>query len=299
MDINFPYIGETCAVTVAILWAFAVILFKKSGERVHPIALNIFKTLFAFVLMFFTMLILRVPFYRPVMARDYLILLVSGILGIGVAETLFFKSLNMLGASLSAIAGCMYSPFVVGLSVMFLGENFSLLQILGGVFIISAIVFIGLRKNIANIAPRDLRIGIVLAILANAAIAVGIVIIKPLLSYTPLAWAIEVRLLGGIIGLAVIVAIYPQRRIMVASLLKSGRWFYTVSSSFLGNYIALMLWVAGMKYTQASTASVLNQSSQIFIFIFAAIFLREKITWQKLIGLIIGVSGLFLVVLGQ
>ena len=60
----------------------------------------------------------------------------------------------------------------------------------------------------------------------------------------------------------------------------------------------MMLWLAGMKYTLASTSAALNQTSNIFIFIFAAIFLKEKINLQRVIAILLGVSGVFLVSFG-
>jgi len=55
------------------------------------------------------------------------------------------------------------------------------------------------------------------------------------------------------------------------------------------------LWLAGMKYAQASTASALNQTSNIFIFIFAALLLKERITPLRLIAIIVGVAGAVMV----
>ena len=76
---------------------------------------------------------------RDVPAYDYWMLLVSGALGIGISDTFFFMSLNRLGAALSAIVDCLYSPFIIGLSVLWLGESLSVIQILGVVMIVSAV----------------------------------------------------------------------------------------------------------------------------------------------------------------
>ncbi len=40
---DIKYLGETCALLSPLLWSFAVILFRKTGEHVTPIALNLFK----------------------------------------------------------------------------------------------------------------------------------------------------------------------------------------------------------------------------------------------------------------
>jgi drug/metabolite transporter (DMT)-like permease len=60
----------------------------------------------------------------------------------------------------------------------------------------------------------------------------------------------------------------------------------------------MVLWLAGMKYTQAATAAALNQTSNIFIFIFAAILLKERITAVRLVAIGLGVAGALLVTFG-
>ena len=67
-------------------------------------------------------------------------------------------------------------------------------------------------------------------------------------------------------------------------------------ASVCGNFIALLFWVAGMKYTTASQAGILNQMSTIFIFILAAIFLKEKITVNRSIA--VAVTGACLTIFG-
>jgi DME family drug/metabolite transporter len=70
-----------------------------------------------------------------------------------------------------------------------------------------------------------------------------------------------------------------------------------ISGSLLGTYIALMFWIGGMKYAPASIASALNQTSNIFVFIFAAIFLKENITRRKVVGMVMAAIGVFLIML--
>jgi drug/metabolite transporter (DMT)-like permease len=78
----------------------------------------------------------------------------------------------------------------------------------------------------------------------------------------------------------------------------AGSWKFTLSGSFVGTYLALIVWLAGMKYTEASVSSVLNQTSQIFIFILATIFLKEKITIRKALGISLAFAGIFLATFG-
>lgn len=295
---SIPYFGEILALTTAVVWAVAVVLFKKSGESVHPIALNLFKNVLAAALLLPTLHFVNVSLFWPAHARDYLLLLLSGALGIGIADTLFFMSLNILGAGLSAIVDCLYSPMVIAFSFVFLGERLTLLQGVGVLLILSAVLGVTSGKWVVEIPRKDLLRGSLLAFAALFFMAAGIVMAKPILERSPLIWTTEWRLLGGIVTLLVVLLVHRDRRRIMSTLTTSRNWGYTISGSWVGAYLAMILWLGGMKFTQASTASALNQTSNIFLFIFAALFLREPVTRARIVGIVIGVAGAYLVTFG-
>lgn len=298
MGLIDSYLGEVFALLCAMAWAIAVILFKKSGETVHPIGLNLFKDVLAAVLLVPTIYILGETLFRPAPAGQYVLLLLSGALGIGVADTLFFKSLNALGAGLSAIVVCMYSPFTIALSYLYLGEALTLIQFAGVAFILFAVLTAIGMNNSTGAPRRSILAGVLWGVLSQAANATGVVVIKPILEISPLVWVTEVRLIGGVAALVLFLMLHKSRKTIIRSILSAKSWGYTLSGSFFGAYVAMLLWLAGMKFTQASTASALNQTSTIFIFVFAAIFLKEKVTILRVIGIVLGFSGALLVTFG-
>ena len=292
---TIPYIGEIFSLATALTWAMAVILFKKSGESVHPIALSLFKDVLAIGLLIPTIYIMygnlsyRADFY------DYLILFISGCLGIGLGDTLFFMSLNKLGASLIAVVDCLYSPAVIILSFLFLGENLSLYQMIGVILIVAAIAVVIEIRSSGPISKQNLYLGILLGILSILANALGIVIVKPILEKTPILWATQIRLMGGVVVLILALLFQRRRRPILRSLISIGSWPYTFIGSFMGAYVSMMLWLGGMKYTQASISASLNQTSNIFVFVFAAIFLKETMGIRKILAIILAVLGAFIV----
>lgn len=279
----------------AVVWALAIIFFKKSGESVHPIGLNLFKNTVALVLFIPTLYLWDETLFRQAPARDYLLLILSGAIGIGVADTLFFKSLNILGAGLSAIVDCLYSPFVIFLSIIFLGEKLTVYQIAGSLLIISAVLAITRVKTGPALTSNQLVRGICYGALAMALMAAGIVIAKPILNRSPLLWVIQIRIIGGAVILSLLLPFYTQSRSILTSLWDRKKWKYTVTGSFLGTYIAMLLWLAGMKLTLASVASALNQTSNIFVFIFAAVILKESMNKKKIVAIILAMTGAFMV----
>jgi drug/metabolite transporter (DMT)-like permease len=298
MKPSVPYLGEALSLLSAVLWALAVIFFRKSGEKVHPLALNTFKNLLATFLFIPTMWVFGETLFHPAPVNTYILLLLSGVIGIGIGDTLLFASLNLLGAGLTGIVVCMYSPFIIMLALVFLNESMTLLQVSGAILIIAAVLIATLEREKLKINRRNLFLAILYGGIASAAMAVGIVMIKPILARSPLLWATEVRLIGGIIMLSLILLYHPGWKKIVDSLISTKRWSYTISGSLIGAYMAMIIWLAGMKYTQASIASALNQTSTIFIFIFAAIILKEPINLRRTLGIILAFSGSFLVSFG-
>jgi len=293
-----PHAGQAIALLCAVTWAVAVILFKKSGESVHPIGLNLFKDVLAAALFLPTLWLVNESLLRDVPGGEYGLLLVSGALGIGVADTLFFMSLNAVGAGLISIIGCLYSPFIIALSMIWLDENLSWWQLIGASAIVAA-VLIATRKNRSY--PLDRKVlakGLTFGVLAQAANACGIVMIKPLLDRSPLIWVTEVRLIGGVAVLLIVVLLHRSRRAILNSVRTRSSRVYTLVGSFVGGYLAMVTWLAGMKYTMASVAAALNQTSSIMTFILAAIFLKEPVTKYRVIGIVLAVVGVMMVTMG-
>jgi drug/metabolite transporter (DMT)-like permease len=100
---------------------------------------------------------------------------------------------------------------------------------------------------------------------------------------------------GGAVSLAVVLAFHPKRRAILAPLASGRTLMLLVPATVLSAYLSMVLWMGGMKYTQASIASALNQLNTIFIFILAAIFLKEKITPLKFICVALAFAGAMLV----
>ena len=126
--------------------------------------------------------------------------------------------------------------------------------------------------------------------------ALGIVIAKDVLDQADVFWATFIRVTAGLLGLVPIVLCHPERIRLAKELKFSKAWLNAFPATVSGNYIALLLWVAGMKYTTASRAGVLNQMSTIFLFILATVWLKEKMTAQRLAAILLAVAGAYLVI---
>jgi len=289
--------GEVYALVSAVVWAFAVILFKRSGETVPPFALNLYRALVSLVLVLLTMLALREPFISGAPIRDYLVLFLSGIIGIAISDTLFHRSLNAVGAGITAVVDCLYSPFVVIIAYLAIGERFGPWQVTGMIIIIAAVVVAARHAPPPGTTRRQLTAGVMWGVLAMLTLAVGIVIAKPVLNRSPVFWATSMRLTGCVAVMLPIGLLTRGRRDVIRAFTPSGSWRFTLSGAVVA-YIALVVWIAGMKYTQAGIAAILNQTNTVYVLLFASLFLREPFTRRKLASAVLAVAGILMVTMG-
>jgi drug/metabolite transporter (DMT)-like permease len=166
---------------------------------------------------------------------------------------------------------------------------------IGAAMILVSILLTTAHRPPAGITRRDLRAGIALATLSVALMALGITLAKPALNRSPVLWATSVRLFAGMLALIILTWVSPRRRYVWSTLVPSASWKVSVPAAVLGAYVAMIIWIAGMKYTQASTASILNQTSAVFVLPIAAAVLKEPVTRRKLGAVALAIAGATLV----
>lgn len=307
-------IGQLCALTAAMTWAMALIFFRKSGERIHPLALNLFKNVVGIVMILIALAILHafgvadfgfdtsseVGWRQSAPASDYYLLIISGFLGIAIADTLLFKCLNLVGVSMFVIVECTYSPITLLVAWWVLAERIEWPHIAGGILILIAILLTVKARPPADRTRREITIGFFLGILYIFLMAIGIVLAKPVFTTDrfPLLEATVLRLIAGTVALALMAAASPKRRELFGVFRPTRYWKYTFPGAFLGGFLSMVFWIAGFKYTETGIAAILNQTSVVFAAVFAVVFLKEHISRRKLISIVLAFAGVLLVRMG-
>lgn len=274
--------GELMSVGAALVWSISVILFKQTAPF-SPVGMNLFKNVVAIFCLFLTLMFMGIPVDWDRSMEDWVLLTISGVLGIGVADTLFFAGLRRLGAGLLAVVECAYTPFVVLMSVLWLGEQLSLSFFIGAVSVFVGLLLATMDPNLrdGDISPSDFRWGTFYGVLSMATMAVGIVIVKPVLERSDLIEVTQARLVIGALSLLIWIAISGRWRDHFAVFGRGKHWATLTPAALLGSYLAMIFWVGGMKYTAAAVAGVLSQTATVFTLILSWWILKEKMTVRK------------------
>ena len=150
-------IGEACSIGAALSWAGGVIVYKRLGETLPPLTLNLVKNLIVLAMVAPTVPLVHGLAWPALSAQAIGLAIVSGMLGIAVADTLYFKALNTLGAGRMGVVGNFYSPFVIVLSFLLLGERLNALQMLGFVLVSGGVLVVSSHDPQRKLSPETLR----------------------------------------------------------------------------------------------------------------------------------------------
>lgn len=288
--------GEWCALACALCWAIAVILLKKSGESLSPFALNYIKNLLCLLALALTLLVTHGGRWPGMPGEQVALTLFSGTLGIALADTLYFRALNSIGAARMGVAGTAFSPSVILLAAIFLGERLSPLQIAGVAITLSGIALVTYVKTTGKLDAQTLRRGVLLGVTSVAVMAAGVVIAKPILETQDFLWVVFLRLLGGVAVMTALLSVRRQWSALAQAYRGVRHWPQVIAGSLMGTYVSNLFWLAGYKYADASIAAVLNELSAIFIVLLAALVLKEKLQARQLVGCGLAVLGVIVVV---
>jgi drug/metabolite transporter (DMT)-like permease len=290
-------LGEFFALSSAFFWALGVVLFRQAGEALPPFETNLFKNLLGFALMWPTILLLDGLASPEFTTVELVTLLLSGFLGIAMADTWYLRSLHLVGAGRMGIISSLLSPFVILLSVLFLSESLGGLQLLGFGLVMAGVLLVTWRANADKVDSADLGKGVALGVGAIFLMAVGVVMIKGILETRSFAWTVQIRLVGGIAGMILYVVLWRGYRQVRARFVQPLPWRIIVPASLLASYVSMMMWLASYRLIDASVSSVLNQSANAWMVLLAWLVLREYVGMRKIYGLILTSLGVLAMLL--
>lgn len=280
-------LGEVFALASALAWAIGVILYRRLGETLPPMTLNFLKNLLVLGFVLPTVPLLHGTALPRLSLGELLTCLLSGMLGIALADTLYFRAINRLGASRAGVIGNFYSPFVIVLSYAFLGERLSGLQIAGFALVSLGVFLVGRPQGGARDGEVDLG-AVLTGILAIFLMAAAIVMVKRILEAQPLLWIVLLRLLGGIAGMLLLFAWDGAPRLGASG----AALRLLLPAAFVGQFLSMIFWLGGYKFTQASVAAILNESASVFIVLLAWLLLGERLPAIALLGVLLSLAGI-------
>ena len=301
--IKLNYFGEFCALMAALCWSIAVIVFKSASNTISPILIVALKNSIALIFFIITFIVFDIPFWHDAFSNfDYLKIVLSGLLGMGLGDILFITALSRIGANRVAIVNCFEPAVIYIFSIFILGTVLTMQQLIGFSVVIISLFIISYENDYDDIALTDKSSGLFMQIMAIILSSIGIVIIKPVLSKVTYSielqiWVTVFRLFPGFIFAWIVFLVQNNKSDLIKPLKNNSVMIgKLILSSGLGTFIALSFWIIGYaNIEKPPVASIIGQTSVIFISILSWYILKEKISRLRIISMLVAILGVLLI----
>lgn len=287
--------GEIAALSAAGLWAFATLMFGRLGKQLSPLALNLIKGSMAVGFILLTLAI-RQQLSASLPMASVLLLLMSGVIGIGLGDTAYFATVNTLGARQALLLEMLAPPMAALMSLVFLQEQLSVLAWSGMALTLTGIIWVvSERSPKTHSSKTGTPRGIILGVMAASGQSIGSVLSRAALADTAVnpLWSSLLRLSAGLVCIGGLL-LWRLRSQPFARPEISGRLLGGVAiAAFFGTYLAIWLQQIALKYSPAGIAQSLLATSPIMVLPMALI-IGERMTLRAVCGAIVALMGIWL-----
>lgn len=295
----FPYFGEIAAVTASLIWAHSLAIFKYHGSNLASDDLNLFKNCIAIVCLLTTLIF--IGFQLPTQPTAIALLVFSGVVGLGIGDTLLLSALGKAGAQLTSALQCLSPLFSAALAAIFWQEHISGRELLGMCIIVAGTMVVifsssqTAKATQSSFDPTILRQGILMATGASLCQAIGWVTMRFAFQQTEVYSGTLIRI-GAAVAFSLVIKRLFNRPFQFHQRVSgdSPRIRWLVAASLLGSFVGLTLISAATKYSKAGVSSALGSLYPIFIIPVAVVFLKEKMRPLGMAATVVTVAGVIL-----
>jgi DME family drug/metabolite transporter len=295
-------IGEFAALGAAISWTVSALLYRKALSETKPVSANIVRlTLTSAVLLAFLVATGMLGVLASLPTNVVVLAGVSGIIGLGLGDTLYMISLKMIGVARAVPVTCTYPLFNLLWVALLAGEPITWSVALGAVVIVLGIWLLSLEgeKDTLDAQKKVLGRGLAVALATALLWSVSIAMMGLAVKETPNlgdAFAINtIRILTIAVSFVISAPIVDRG----LGFLKMRR--RTVVTLIAGGIVALGLgwFLLSISFidTLQSRAVPISSATPLFSTLAGILLLHEKVNVKNVMGSIMIVAGVFIIFL--
>lgn len=293
-EIFLQFRGELAALSAALIWACASVVYTGVGRQISPLTLNFTKGWIALLLLLFTFLLTRQSIPQ-IDLLGFLLLFLSGIVGIGFGDTAYFNALNCIGARRTLLFETLAPPLSALLALTFLNEKLLTQAWIGIALTIAGVIWVVMeRVSDAHGNFRPLQ-GSLYGLLAAFGQAGGAVLSRAALVNTDIdsLWSTFIRLLGGTLALLVWLLMQRQSSDMVKPFQSRRLLTVIAGTAFISTYLGILLQQTSLKYAATGIAQALSSTSPLFVIPIAWV-MGDRISLRSTSGVVVALIGVTL-----
>ncbi len=314
--------GVIAALGASASWALGSVLFRRVGDDVSPVAMNLGKAVFALTCLGATLAWVG---WQPVDARTMLCLAGSGLVGIAIGDTLFFSALVSLGPRLTVLFGGTGPILTVLAAISVLHERVSWTA---GVGIVATLTGMSLatwgslrreaaiealaepvcaqpgppvaqRASPGGDVPREPAArrmaswagGLMCAVLAPACMAIGTILARLGIVEAPVLQGTFIRMLAAVGGLGLWGAVTGRLGVWLDPFRREGVLTRTVVAGGVVVFGGFCLTLLAIKQLGAALSGALLSTEPLFVLPLSVVAFAEPVSATEVAGFLLGVAG--------
>ena len=283
------------ALLAALSWSIASLISTDVTRKLGSVSFNRLR------LIFVSIMLISYSTYKntwDTIEYEYLnLIILSGVIGIFLGDSFLFMALKRIGPRRNNILFSLAAPFTVILNIIILDQNMSLHELTGCFLVFFGVVIAisyGNSKNNKHrweIIEGSIKIGILMGILAALCQAIGLIMMKPILSMgaDPIASA-SLRTAISFIFLSFTFFldfnIFNQKGSLTIKIISQ-----SIISGFLGMALGMSLLLIALQKADAGIVATLSSTSPIMILLLIWVLTKKIPTFGAWIGTTLAIIG--------
>ncbi len=294
-------IGEVAALTAALLWSISSLFWRH--VKLSAGAMNLSKNVLGLGLMLLHLGVLTAVTHEPAFkasASSVGLLVLSGLVGVAIGDTLFLRSLQILGPRISLMMATTSPIFSVVLGWIFLREQLLIIVMVGILLTVAGLVIVltdrAAAKEAPNVYPGKVAAGVWCGIAGAFCQSVGGVLSR---AGSQDCSGLEAAIYRVTVGMVVLIIFYQYHgklRSIVASAFRFDMMRLLLPATVLGTWMGIWLCQVAYKNSDVAIAQTLLSTCPLFAVPVIWFWDGQRLSVHGFIGTLIAVSGVAMVI---
>lgn len=289
-------VGQGAAFATAVLWTLSALAWTAAGKQIGALAVSFLRLVITCVfLTVYGQAVRGLWLPTDATGSTWFLLGISGVLGFFLSDLCLLKAFLLIGPRRSLLIQSLVPPIAAVVSWVVLGDGLTPRHWLAMGVTIAGVAWVILdRSDGQECSPEESRRGVVLALFAAAAQAIGFVLTKQGLGDYDAVGATFIRILGAMGGYVLLVTALGRWSAMVTAARQPRAMGIVTLGAIVGPFLGVIFSLIALRHCHPGVATTIFSTSPVLILPFAIVLYRERVTLRAVGGAAVAVLGVAL-----
>jgi drug/metabolite transporter (DMT)-like permease len=295
------HVGELAALATALLWTLSALAWTSAGKRIGSLSVSFLRLPIAVAMMMVYGQVVRgrcLP--TDADAHTWFYLGISGLFGYFLCDLFLFKAMLLIGPRLVLLIFSLTPPLTAVISWIWMGDKLNLWDWTAMAVTLAGVAWVVLERSNAedpSHAPHHKRRGVVLALLATFANAIGVVFSSKGLGEYDAVAATQIRVLAALPAYILLITLWHRWPAIQQAARQARAMIILTFGATVGPFVGVSCFMVALRYSPAGVATTITASMPVLIVPFTIVLYHEKVSLRAVGGAVVAVAGIAMLML--